>query len=427
MIQLDEALALVRSVPASMDSQTVPLREALGRILASPYVARHDQPPFDKSAMDGWVWIPAADETMPPDGLEIRGTIAAGQSAGELSPGQAMRIMTGAALPPCAGADSRAAKTPCRVQRLEWSREAAGRVFFTKPESFDNIIRRAENAAAGAPLLPVKRLRAQDLAVLAADGVATVDVCCRPVVGILSTGTELVEPGKPLGPSQIYDSNRSQVVAQLAGFPCEVRDLGMVSDDFDQTCRYLRDALSQCDVVVLSGGVSMGDFDYVPRALKQLGVEEIFHGVAVKPGKPTFFGRLGTAVNSGAGRLAGGGSADGLTKAAGGARYVFGLPGNPVSVFVNTELLVKPLLAALCAACLEPLAVRAPLAEAISRHSVDRPEFLPVCLEKGHVRALKYGGSSAIQVLSEADGFVLLPAGVATLREGDLADVRLVR
>ncbi|MDX9957781.1 MAG: molybdopterin molybdotransferase MoeA [Spirochaetia bacterium] len=416
MIHPDDALAMMASylrTPGSgLQTETVGLLASLGRALPQTVASHHDQPPFDKAAMDGWAWQPAAGETLPAAPLSIRGVIAAGKAAegdstsGPILPGQAARIMTGAALPPGA----------TRIQRFEWAEESAGSVRFTKADGLDNIIRQGENARVGDILLSPRIIGAQDIAVLAADGRAKVTVAKPVIVGIFSTGTELAEPGEELSGSRIYDSNRPQIQSQLPVGLCSVRDLGSLPDDYESTLAAVKSALATCELLILSGGVSMGDFDYVPRALKAAGVQERFHGVAMKPGKPTFFGEwaggeTGAAVNT-----------DVAPRC-----LVIGLPGNPVSVFVNTELLVKPLLSALCGIEFRPLDIPVPVAETLTRKGTDRVEFLPVRVEADGARPVRYGGSSAIQALAGADGFIRMDIGVDRITKGGLAHVRFVR
>lgn len=419
MIHPDEALALLASFRKAPALETVDLAHALGRIMPAAVRGSLDQPPFDKAAMDGWAWQPVAEESSPAMPLRIRGVIAAGSRymvslqpndssprSGDkqdfpLQPGESARIMTGAPLP--AGAS--------RIQRFEWAETidadgnpdpAGGFVRFNKPESMDNIIRRGENARAGDELLSPRVLSAQDVAILAADGRPTVEVARRPVVGVLSTGTELATPGEALSGASIYDSNKPQILAQLASPAFDVRDLGRLPDDFDATLAAVMSALATCDLLMLSGGVSMGDFDWVPRALAAAGVTERFHGVAMKPGKPTYFGTTDRA-------------------------FVIGLPGNPVSVLVNTELLVKELLHALSGIPYRPLVVPVPVAEDIRRKGTDRVEFLPVRIDADGIRAVRYGGSSGIQALAGADGFARLEIGQEALEKGSITHVRLVR
>ncbi|MBU1081948.1 MAG: molybdopterin molybdotransferase MoeA, partial [Spirochaetes bacterium] len=264
------------------------------------------------------------------------------------------------------------------------------------------IVEFIKEVRSGDEILSPRVLSAQDVAILAADGRAAVRVARRPVVGVLSTGAELADPGEALSGARIYDSNRPQILAQLASPAFEARDLGRLPDDLDATLAAVRSALDACDVLVLSGGVSMGDFDYVPRALAAAGVVERFHGVAMKPGKPTYFGTTGRS-------------------------FVLGLPGNPVSVFVNTELLVKTLLYALSGVAYRPLVAPVVAAEAIARRGSDRVEFLPVAVGPDGARAVRYGGSSGIQALAFADGFARLEIGQERIEKGTITRVRLVR
>jgi molybdopterin molybdotransferase len=435
MIHPDEAIAMMgsylRTPRTGLRTEMVRLLDSLGRALTEAVAGCHDQPPFDKSAMDGWAWRPAAGEALPAAPLAVRGVIAAGKAAerdtaaGPIVPGQAASIMTGAALP--AGAT--------RVQRFEWAIESAGSVRFTKAEGLDNIIRRGENARTGDVLLTPRILCAQDIAVLAADGRAEVSVAKQISVGVFSTGTELAEPGKKLSGSLIYDSNRPQILSQLRGGLCSIRDLGSLPDDYESTLAAVKAALDACELLILSGGVSMGDFDYVPRALKAAGVKERFHGVAMKPGRPTFFGEAdagggggsgGDSPSGGVGNGPNGGGSSGPSGGRGGC-LVVGLPGNPVSVFVNTELLVRPLLSALCGIEYRPLDIPVPMAENMSRKGADRVEFLPVRVDRDGARLVRYGGSSAIQALAEADGFMRMDLGVDHIEKGGIAHVRFVR
>ncbi len=399
MIHPDEAAALLAGFLRSPATETVALASALGRIMPAPVAGTMDQPPFDKSAVDGWAWKAEAGQSMPTGPLAVRGVLAAGSDGldghggdAALGSGETVRIMTGAPVP--LGAT--------RVHSFELASEAGGMVTFTKPERITNIIRQGENARTGDQILSPRLLSAQDLAILAADGRATVDVAVRPLVGVLSTGAELLEPGMERSGAMIYDSNRPQIMAQLASPAFQVHDLGHLPDDFAATLVAVKTALAVYDVLVLSGGVSMGDFDYVPRALAAAGVQTRFHGVAMKPGKPTYFGTTDRA-------------------------FVLGLPGNPVSVFVNTEVLVKTLLFALSGSGYRPLVVPVPMAEPFSRKSTERVEFIPVRIDADGAHPVRYGGSSAIQALGESEGFARLEIGQHGLDQGAITHVRLVR
>ena len=420
MLHPDEALRLVlEDLPPPL-LEEVDLADALGRALPEAVLARLDQPPFDKSAMDGFAFAapaggaaPAASGAMR-DGAtaaaeagpwRVVSLVAAGAEAGApLEPGECARIMTGAPLP--AGARA--------VQRVEWTEEA-GRdaeghdlVRFTKPETASNVIARGENQRAGSVLIGPRVLGPQDLGILASDGQARVRVARRPVVGIVSTGDELRSPGEELGKAAIYDSNGPALAAQAAAAGAEVRRYGIARDEATALEALLGRALDECDIVLVSGGVSMGDFDYVPKTLERLGVERVFHKIAMKPGKPTFYGRRGPAS-------------------------VFGLPGNPVSTFVNFELLVKAQLYGRMGLEYRPRLIAATLAQDLVRRECDRVEFFPMRLDRDTDRAgerarpLAYKGSSMLSILAEADCLVRMEIGTSVIKEGSLVLARLLR
>lgn len=390
MMHPDDALALIARQEVSIlpeESESVPLERALGRVLARDVYATVDQPPFDKAAMDGFAW-----GGEPRESYGIARTIAAGEYPDlSLLPGECVRIMTGAPLPP--GAD--------RIQRVEWTEEAEGRVRFTTRESSDNVIRRGENQRAGDLLLGRRVLRPADIGILASSGYARVPVQRKPVVGVISTGDELRTPGEPLEPGAIYDSNGPQLAAQAASAGCEVRSYGRFPDRPEALDAAVRTALSECDLVLLSGGVSMGDFDYVPQVLERNGVKKVFHNLAMKPGKPTYLGRRGNV-------------------------FVLGLPGNPVSTFVNFEIMAKAILARLRNLPPDPPILRARLAEGVTRRDTDRVEYLPARHSGGEIRALRYSGSSMLGVLSEANALLRLEIGQKTLEPGAEIDARLL-
>ncbi|MDX6425522.1 MAG: molybdopterin molybdotransferase [Gaiellaceae bacterium] len=303
---IDEALALVLARAQPLAAEGVPVARAAGRVVAEPAVAVTDLPPFDSSAMDGYAV--RAEDT--PGTLTVVGHSAAGKpEARTLGAGEAIVISTGAVVP--AGAD---AVVP--VERT------SGNVEVEAVGPGDNIRPRGGDAHAGDVV--VERgdvLRPSQLGALAAAGVATVRCARRPRVAVLATGSELRTPGEPLAPGEIYESNTVLLAAQLESAGADVTVHGAVSDDEGATRAALERAL-ESDVLVTSGGVSVGPHDLVRGALAELGAEEIFWRVAVKPGKPIAF-----AVH--------------------GETLVFGLPGNPVSSLVGFELFVRPALLAL--------------------------------------------------------------------------------
>jgi molybdopterin molybdotransferase len=310
LLSIEEAQELVLARVKPLPAETVSVEGAVGRVLAEPASATVDLPPFDSSAMDGFAL--RSEDT--PGTLPVPLRIAAGAPAGrDLAPGEAMGIATGAAVPE--GADA--------VIPLEYVVEN------------DNTIRVDEGVEAGANIRPAggdlrqgavvveagARLGAAQVAALSAAGVAEVRVSQRPRAAVLATGSELRRPGEPLEPGQIYEANGVLIEAQLVAAGAAVERLSTVADDEDAH----RDALErglEADVLVTSGGVSVGPHDLVRRIEAELGVEEVFWGVSVKPGKPISFG-----VREGG--------------------LVFGLPGNPVSVLVGFELFVRPAVLAL--------------------------------------------------------------------------------
>jgi len=310
LLSLDGAQAAVLAAVRPLGLETVPLEAAAGRVIAEPAGAVVDLPPFDSSAMDGFA-IRSADA---PGTLSVAEDIAAGSPAARaLGAGEAMPISTGGVVPE--GAD---AIVPIEnVVQMENSVRIS-----TAVTPGAHVRPRGGDARAGDTVVPAGvRLRATQLGALAAAGVADVVCARRPRVAVLATGSELVPPGTPLAPGQVYEANALMLAAALACTGAEVERLPAVADDEAAH----RDAIArglEADVLVTSGGVSVGPHDLVRRVEAELGVEEVFWQVALRPGKPVSFGVRG-------------------------ATLVFGLPGNPVSSLVGCELFVKPALRAL--------------------------------------------------------------------------------
>jgi molybdopterin molybdotransferase len=307
LLSVDEALAqmLARARPVA-DIVEVPSLEATGRVLARAQRSSLDVPPLDNSAMDGYA-VRAADAGKP---LRVAQRIMAGSVGQPLEPGTAARIFTGAPIPP--GADAVVMQEHCTV--------AGDRVTINRAPQPGQWIRRvASDIRKGADILPAgKRLAPQETGLAASVGIGTLPVYRKLRLGLFFTGDELVMPGEPLAPGCIYNSNRFTLCGLAAAYDCEVHDYGIVPDTLDATREVLRRAARECDVVVTSGGVSVGDADFVKPAVEAEG-ELLMWRIAMKPGRPLAFGNVGTA-------------------------FFIGLPGNPVSSFVTFLIFVRPFL-----------------------------------------------------------------------------------
>ena len=268
------------------------------------------------------------------------------------------------------------------------------------------MIRRGENQRKGDLLLSRRVLRPQDLGILASSGYASVPVVKPPVVGVLATGNEIVPAGGDLMSASVYDSNGPQLLAQAAAMGGRPVSFGIVRDEEKEVRAALEKALGASDILLVSGAVSVGDFDFVPEVLVSLGVERVFHTLKMKPGKPLFFGRLQ-------------------------GKAVFGLPGNPVSSFVGFEIFVRPYLEARLGLPRKRNELTARLASAVKRGESGRVEFLPAKLDAGaaagpRVRPLPYRGSSMLAALAEADCLLRLEIGENEVAEGRWVRVRLL-
>jgi molybdopterin molybdotransferase len=393
LIPLDVARTrLLAAVTPLGRTETVDLLSADGKVLAQDLISPLQVPPHDCAAMDGYA-LRAADAA---GGgvLPVSQRIAAGQSGAPLAPGSAARIFTGAPLP--AGADA------VVMQEDTQSLDGGARVQIATPVKAGQHVRPAgDDVARGAVIVRRgARLSPASLGLAASIGMARVEVAAPPRVALLCTGDELVAPGsvapQDLPPGRIYDSNRFFLRALLARLGCRVDDLGVVADRLDATVAALHQAAQTHDLILTSGGVSVGEEDHVKPAVQQLGRLDLWQ-IAIKPGKPFAFGEL--------------------RRPAGGHCYFAGLPGNPVSGLVTFLLLVRPLLLRLQdAAQMEVLAL--PL-----RADFDWPkpgkrrEFLRVRRNaEGGLDLYPNQGSAALTALHWADGLVDLPAGQAVAR-----------
>jgi molybdopterin molybdotransferase len=374
---IDTALALVLARVTPLESEEVPVGEAAGRVLAAPAAAVTDLPPFDSSAMDGYA-VRAADT---PGRLTVVGHSAAGRpEARALGVGEAIVISTGAVVP--ADAD---AVVPVERTRGEVEVEAVVPGDNIRPRGGD--VRAGEVVAAAGT-----RLGPPQLGALAAAGIARVRVARRPRVAVLATGSELRAPGEPLGPGEIYESNSVLLSAQIASEGADVTVLPRVADDEAATTEALVRGLEH-DVLVTSGGVSVGPHDLVRGALAELGVEEVFWRVAARPGKPVAFGVHGRTL-------------------------VFGLPGNPVSSLVGFELFVRPALRALQGAADPRPAYLPGVLAAPRRRNAHRDDLVRARRDGDRLVPVTGQESHMIVRSSGADALVLVPRGDGELAAG---------
>ena len=376
--------------------ETVPLREAVGRVLAEDIVAPVNVPPFDNSAVDGYA---VRAEDLKAGGemrLRIVDRVAAGHDATHgLSAGEAVRIFTGAPMPD--GADTVFMQEDCRVE--------AGAVI-VPPGLKRGANRRlaGEDIRTGSVALPAgRRLAVQHVALAAALGLTALKVRRRIRVALFSTGDEIVEPGAKLPRAALYDSNRYLLSGLLARMGAAITDLGILSDDPKELARALKAAAENHDLVLTSGGVSSGEADYVRSTIESVG-KLVFWRVAIKPGRPVAMGVIPAS------------------KPGDGAAFI-GLPGNPVAVFVTFVRVVRPLLLRLSGALSEPL-VPLPARAAFSyKKRKGRREYVRVALRPGAdgaIEAVKHAqdGAGVITSLTETDGLAELGEDVTTVEPG---------
>lgn len=391
MLLFEKALETVLNSARQLNAEHVEFKSALNRILAENVYSDMDIPPFNKSAMDGFA-CRRADLN---NELTVVETIPAGyvpQKA--VGPKQCSKIMTGGMVPE--GAD-------CVIMKECVETFAENAVRFVGEKTSDNICQKAEDISIGDIVLCEGTiLKPQHIAVLASAGTTQPLVSKKPNVAIIATGSELVEPSAKPGPSQIRNSNSFQLAVQIESMGAVATNYGIAGDTAEEIDLTFKKAIAQSDVVVVSGGVSVGDFDFVPKVFKKNNIDLLFEKIAIKPGKPTVFG---------------------ISE----SKYCFGLPGNPVSTFVLFEILVKPFLYKLMGHDYRPLSIQMPLNEAIINKKTKRQRWLPVAITNtGTVRAIEYHGSAHINSLCNADGLVSMNVGVAEVKKGTIVKVRLI-
>jgi molybdopterin molybdotransferase len=405
MILFEEALKIVMEQQVAPVFENVSLTASLGRVLAADVRSDIDMPPFEKSAVDGFACRLADFDKMTKlsqtagnylpdsiDTLEMVETIPAGKSPEKSTgPGQCAKIMTGAMVPD--GAD-------CVVMVEDTSEQPGMRIAFTKDRTAKNICHRGEDVRKGEVVLARGlQVGPAHIAVLASVGAVNPLVYKLPAVGIISTGDELVEPQETPGPAQIRNSNAWQLEAQVLRVPAHPVYYGIAGDESQSLRNLIERALAGSDLVLLTGGVSMGDFDFVPVVMQEAGIEILFKSVAIQPGKPTVFGRIGK-------------------------KYIFGLPGNPVSSFMLFELMVKPFLMKMTGHEMVAREFILPMGSNYSRRRSDRKSMIPVRIINGRIFPVDYHGSAHINAYTQADAVMIMEIGTTKINQGELVHVR---
>jgi molybdopterin molybdotransferase len=388
MISFEEAQKIVFSSVKLLDQEAVDLQNALGRILAEPILADSDIPSFSRSAMDGYA-CRAEDQDQP---LDIIEEIPAGKFPGKMiGPGQCARIMTGAPVP--AGCDL--------VIRVEDTRlNASGQMEIMVKGTSSNIRLQGEDVKKnGKIILPGQQINKQHVGIMAMVGCTHPVVYRQPSVGVISTGAELVGHDQKPDQSQIRNSNGPQLMAQVSNLGLLASNYGIVTDVPELIREKILNTTNRHDVVLISGGVSAGDYDFVPGILQEIGMNIKMHKMKTRPGKPLLF-----AVND--------------------HHYVFGVPGNPVSTFVQFECLIKPFLLKLMGS--KSFDVRMPMlmGEDYQHLESSLHFFIPVRIDSEGIFTLPYHGSGHLTAYAEAEGILEIPPGKSYIRKGEKVLVR---
>ena len=391
MLSFDKALKIVLDSASFLGSEKVSITDSLNRVLAEDVKSDIDLPPCDRAVMDGY----ACRREDIGNELSIIEVIPAGKKPEKkIEPNQCAKIMTGASIPN--GADC--------VIMVEHTENPTEKTVRISGDNTNDFIRyKGEYITSGQVVLNKGIIiKPQHIAVLASAGCSEVLVSRKPKVGIIATGDELVEPHLKPETWQLRNSNSFQLAAQLENIGVVVTYYGIAKDSIEEIDKLFRKAADECDIITLSGGVSMGDFDFVPEIFKKNNVKLLFEKIAIKPGKPVIFG-----------------TKDEL--------YCFGIPGNPVSTFTVTELLIKPFLYKLMGHEYCPLNIKLPLGETIKRKDTERLSWFPARITSdGHVQSIDYHGSAHINSLSCADGLISMDPEVAELSKDSLVSIRLI-
>ncbi|MEA1873326.1 MAG: molybdopterin molybdotransferase MoeA [Bacteroidota bacterium] len=389
MISLQAAYTHCLAAMKSMDTEKIRFDSSLGRVLAQDIRAKRDMPPFNKAAVDGYACI--APQTG--QKLTVIGQIAAGANKHfDMKAGETVSIMTGAPVPENAD---------WMVMKEDIEQISDKEIVINHPGRKSNIAMQAEDYKMEDILISAGTvIQAQHIGLMAAEGYVNILVSKLPRVQIVTTGSELVEPDKTPGASQIRNSNAWQLKAQLQAIGIQADYSGIVADD-KRSLNTIMESCSRYDLSIFTGGVSMGDFDFVPKLIQDAGYEIIFHKIAVKPGKPTLLAKKGNSV-------------------------ILGLPGNPISGFIQFILLGKPMIYAACGAKISNIDLILPIGELIVSKKSDRDSWIPVKIIKNELFPVKYNGSGHLAALTDIDGFACVPAEKINIEKGEFLHARSI-
>jgi len=390
MILFEEALKIVLNCPENQPVIQVDFLSSLNKVLAEDVISDMDMPPFNKSAVDGYACRKEDINTE----MEVLETIQAGALPQmEIQPNTCSKIMTGAMIP---------ANADCVIMVEHTILLENNKIKFNAANTAHNICFLGEDTRKGDVVLKKGTIiLPQHIAVMASVGCTKPLVFQPPVIGIISTGNELVEPFEKPEPTKIRNSNAYQLMAQAKNIGVPINYIGIAPDTLEGTQNFINLAFEQSSIILLTGGVSMGDFDFVPMVLKDLGFEIHFHNIAIQPGKPTLF-----ASKNG--------------------KYCFGLPGNPVSSFIQFELLVKPLIYKLQGCVFQPIELEITLNQTYSRKKSDRLALVPVNISADkQLKITEFHGSAHINAMIHTSGLMSIPIGITTINAGEKVHVRL--
>ena len=391
MVLFEEALKIVLNCAKVQEKERVDILSSLHRVLAEDVYSDLDMPPFNKSAMDGFACkLEDLDKA-----LLVIETIPAGKFPELIiSSGTCSRIMTGAPLPD--GAD-------CVIMVEETEEIAPNQIRFTGTETKKNISTQGSDIRNGDLVISQGSLiKPQHIAVLATVGKSTMDVFKQPKIGIMATGDELVEPFKIPSKSQIRNCNAWQLITQTVQNHALPKYYGIAKDDFESLEYMINLAISENDVVILSGGVSAGDFDFVPSVFEKINIKILFDSIAIQPGKPSTFGVRDN-------------------------KAIFGLPGNPVSAFFQFEFLIRPFILAMMGnnEIIQELSLE--LGSNYSRKKSSITSLVPVNIDlHSKVYPIEYHGSAHINAMTFANGIMIIPVGETFIKQGSTVHVRQI-